>query len=389
MSTAARPSVRRRALLCLLALQVALGALVVTTSARAEVGVEVHITHGGLPRAYRLYVPAAAAAVPRPAVVIALHGLNGTPSGMQTKTGLDSLANEYGFVTAYPSGRGGSWNAGTCCGTSAANQVDDVGFLAAVIADIRLKVPRLGRVFVTGFSTGGMMAYRFACSRPGLVTAIAPVAATLVSACAPTQPVHVLSVNGRGDATVPYAGTAYSTWLGSALPAAPRTTGRWERSNRCTGLPTETTSGPVVRRSYATCAGGSTVRFASLADTGHRWPTAEDGYAATQEIWRYFSTLSPAVAGTTPTTTLTTRTTASRVVTTDSVTITGRVTGRYDVVLDAPVAVDVLTAGTWRTVSGTRTNLDGRFRITLRVTPTTQLRMRYMGAGVSSAAIPG
>ena len=55
-----------------------------------------------------------------------------------------------------------AWNVGNgCCGIAPATGVDDVDFIAKVMADIGKDLPYdKTRVYATGMSTGGLMAYR-------------------------------------------------------------------------------------------------------------------------------------------------------------------------------------------------------------------------------------
>jgi hypothetical protein len=64
-------------------------------------------------------------------------------------------------VVAYPDSVGGTWNAGgDCCGRPARERIDDVGVIAAAIGDINMNVGvDPARVYATGISNSGMMAY--------------------------------------------------------------------------------------------------------------------------------------------------------------------------------------------------------------------------------------
>ena len=189
--------------------------------------VEQPTTHGVLARRYVLQ-PATFGTGPRPLLVV-LHGRYQTPQSAMTQTGLGPLARRRGFVVAFPSAVGGGWNAGTCCSDGASGRIPDVDFLDRVIADVAERTPvDRRRIFLTGFSNGGMMAYRFACERASSVTAIAVVAGgqtatpdhadALPQQCRPAHPVALLHVHGALDRVVPYAGGVVA---GSASRVAP------------------------------------------------------------------------------------------------------------------------------------------------------------------------
>src|SRR4051794_1096726 len=139
-----------------------------------------------------------------------LHGLQTTASWMELR-GTDVGAAAAGALVAYPEGIGMSWNSGTCCGAAYTAGLDDVGFLDAIIADVkaRMKVDE-GRVAIGGASDGGVMSYRYACERSGTVKALFIVASVNLEGCAPTQPVSLMHIHGQADPTIPYLGSAYS-----------------------------------------------------------------------------------------------------------------------------------------------------------------------------------
>src|SRR5690606_21164450 len=79
-------------------------------------------------------------------LVIALHGGGSTPRGMLHFTRLIDAADRHRFAVLFPAGSGPSpefltWNAGRCCGHAARRQVDDVGFLDALLDDALSRWP--------------------------------------------------------------------------------------------------------------------------------------------------------------------------------------------------------------------------------------------------------
>lgn len=99
-----------------------------------------HFTHAGRRRDYLVHLPASAIGRAAP-VVIALHGGGGDMDQMAAAYGLVEKAEAAGFVLVAPSGTSrlpsgilATWNAGACCGRAAAQKVDDVGFIRAVVA---------------------------------------------------------------------------------------------------------------------------------------------------------------------------------------------------------------------------------------------------------------
>jgi polyhydroxybutyrate depolymerase len=227
------------------------------------------VESGGLQRSYALYVPASG---PDPApLVLVLHGAFGSAKHSQEYYGWDAAAERYGFVVAYAEGLGRTWAAGGgCCGRPGRDQVDDVGFLTAVVADVSRRVAiDPDRIYAAGMSNGGMMAYRLACDT-AIFAAVAAVAATLAGECPSPAPVSVLHIHGTEDDIIRYDG-------GPGL-AADHVTGppivslvdMWRAVDGC-DAPREVTEG-VVTTSSAECPGGRSVVLVTVAGAGHQWP---------------------------------------------------------------------------------------------------------------------
>lgn len=172
------------------------------------------VRHDGLVRSWLEYVPERTAS--RPALVIVLHGSNGDASdGLRlTHDRFNELADEDGFVVVYPDGYRRYWNGCRASAAYPANRedIDDVGFLRALIAAMEEKHGvDPSRVFVTGISNGGHMAYRMGLEAPEAVAAIAAVVASLpiesnFDCVARGEPVATLIMNGTEDPFNPFGG---------------------------------------------------------------------------------------------------------------------------------------------------------------------------------------
>lgn len=273
------------------------------------------LTHGGRTRLYRLHVPASYRA-DRPApLLVALHGGGGSMDymGRDDYYGLLSLAERTGQVLLLPngvsrlrSGKLATWNAGDCCGTARDDQVDDVGYIRAVVERVQGQLNiDARRIRATGMSNGAMMAYRLACELPGVFSAIAAVAGTdNTRSCTPTQPVSVLHIHARNDSHVLYEGgagpDAVDRTLINDFRSVPDTVARWVERNRCAPAPQRVLEkeGAWCER-YAPCAGGAQVQLCVTAAGGHSWPGGHKprGEAPTRAIdanelmWDFFSRL--------------------------------------------------------------------------------------------------
>jgi len=239
------------------------------------------VTVGGLQRTYLVHVPAG---IEQPnGLVINLHGAGMTGGQQAAMTNYNAIADQHGFVVAYPDGVDFSWADGRGASVPDRQGVDDVGFLVALVDRLtdEFGIDR-GRVFATGMSAGAFMANRLACERADVVAAIAPIAGTLGTTfpCAPSRPVSVLAVHGTGDQVVPFNG---GPMLGRGGPSdivsAPALAQRWRELDGCPA-PVEDSPAPAVHRLTASgCADGTEVAFVHVDGGGHTWLDASPASA--------------------------------------------------------------------------------------------------------------
>jgi polyhydroxybutyrate depolymerase len=221
-------------------------------------------------------------------LVVVLHGGFGPVAQARLAYGWDAKADAARFVVAYPNGLDKAWNAGTCCGRPQRDGVDDVKFLDAVIDDVTKAegiVP--DRVYATGISNGGMMAYRLACERPGKVAAIGPVAASMTVSCEQPQPrpTAVMHIHGLDDRNVLFAGGVGTKGVAKdSRPSIPSVIERWRAIDGCTGPPVTATAGAVTTVTSAPCAAGTEVVLVTVAGAGHQWPGSAPPPAAARRV---------------------------------------------------------------------------------------------------------
>ena len=236
----------------------------------------------GKKRSYSLYRPALRKGEKAPLMIV-LHGGLGNAGTAEENTGMNAVAAGNKFFVAYPEGTGGrigkmrdrrTWNAGRCCGPAVRRNVDDVGFISAMIDDIAAGHPiDLTRVYVTGMSNGAMMAYRLACEIPEKLAAIIPVAGTLaVNDCSKAKEVPVLHIHGDRDTHVPIeGGRGEESATSVEHRSVPETMALITAARRCSGSKTEALSDSVERTTYR-CAEGGPVELLIIKGCGHVWP---------------------------------------------------------------------------------------------------------------------
>lgn len=284
---------------------------------------EFTVQHGSLTRSYLVRVPPQVAQQGPLPVVLNFHGGGGNARAEKAYTRMDESADREGYIAVYPNGTGAlrdrllTWNAGTCCGSAAAQRVDDVGFVLALLDDLanRTRVDAT-RVYATGLSNGSMMAYRVAAEAPQRIAAVAGVAGAMtLPRFAPKLAVPVMHIHSINDQRALYDGG-----LG---PAFPMTNSRvfhssvdsmlkkWVSHNGCVPEAEVTArvhggnQGPdaghvATRYRYAPCRDGVEVVHWQLAGPGHVWPGGQRDYLtsflgastgvidANAEIWRFF-----------------------------------------------------------------------------------------------------
>ena len=163
---------------------------------------------GASERSYEIDLPAQRESARALPVVIVFHGGGGSADSVRRQSRMSMKGAAEGFVVVYPQGSGGiagnlrTWNAGTCCGHAMQQRIDEIAFVAALLDDLQTTVAvDRARIYATGISNGGMMAYEVACSLAERIAAIAVVAGemTALDRCRPSRPVPVLVIHGSAD----------------------------------------------------------------------------------------------------------------------------------------------------------------------------------------------
>lgn len=238
------------------------------------------LVYAGIERKYILHIPAGYNAARPTPLVLAFHGIGLNAEEMIRISRLSEQADTSGFIVVYPNGTGESksWNGGHCCGEAAKNNVDDVGFVRALIDDLAALINiDPGRVYATGFSNGAIMVYRLACELSDRIAAIGPVAATQIlddqKACHPARSVPVIHFHGTADRLNPYDGG--TTSAGFKFVSVKDAIGFWAEKNACPAPLQRKESGTIEHDVYAPCAYKSAIELYSIIGGEHAWPGGE------------------------------------------------------------------------------------------------------------------
>lgn len=243
------------------------------------------VTHDGRQRRYLVHVPRGHDGTRPLPVVLGFHGGGGRAESFRTLSRLNEAADRHGFLVVYPEGTGRwrnilTFNAGRCCGYAMEHEIDDVGFVRALLDELpRRYAVDARRIYATGMSNGAMLCYRLACELSERIAAIAPVAGAMaVDGPVPARPVPVLHVHGRRDTFAPFEG-GKGPLGGTPHQPVPDTLAWWVKVNRCGTTPAEVTEGDAFRRErYLPPEGapGAPVVLYLLPDGGHTWPGGVD-----------------------------------------------------------------------------------------------------------------
>lgn len=258
---------------------------------------------GGADRSYILHVPENARPDKPLPVVVMIHGAGGDAERARLASGFDDYSDADQFIVVYPNGTQAadvpgefSWNAGACCGEPQRTKVDDVAFISAVLDEVAAQHPvDPSRIYLTGFSNGGMLSYRLSCELGDRFAGIAVVGGALnLSVCAAPVPMNVLIVHGISDQTVPYDGgesnertaSRFGQWENVSVADS---AGFWRDRNGCERKPRTTIEGPIATDSYVGCVDDRMLEVVSITGGTHSWPRLDtQGYDASASIVSFF-----------------------------------------------------------------------------------------------------
>jgi polyhydroxybutyrate depolymerase len=260
------------------------------------------INVNGVNRSYILYVPSTYTAESSMPLVFNFHGLGSNAFEQMVYGDFRPLAEEHGFIIAHPNGTTflgfTHWNVG---GFTAGSPADDVGFTEALLAEIQSDYNiDNNRIYATGMSNGGYMAFLLGCQMNDTFAAIASVTGTMTidtyDECIPNAPMPVLQIHGTADETVSYEGT--ETWNKSI----PDVLSYWVGVNNCNPTPSITRVPDlnpndddfVDHYVYSGGDNGTVVEHYKINNGTHSWPGTSVGVAnrtinASNLVWEFFS----------------------------------------------------------------------------------------------------
>jgi polyhydroxybutyrate depolymerase len=227
-------------------------------------------------------------------LVISYHGAGSSFDEQELVSGMDLLAEEYGFIAVYPQASPDNDNVWQLLTEMAGSE--DFVFTRQMVTYLEEKLtidPQ--RIYATGFSNGGGMVDLLACSMADKFAAVAPVAGSYIywATCEPSRPVPVIAFHGTADSAVSYQGSGFSI---------PSWAAGWAERNGCDPQPTTTIPEEKVSLdTWQRCENDAEVAIYTIEGGEHVWPGSPlwvnvrklEGYPqainASQLIWEFFT----------------------------------------------------------------------------------------------------
>jgi polyhydroxybutyrate depolymerase len=234
----------------------------------------------GLTRTFQMHFPPDYDGTIELPLIIAMHGGFGNGPQLENQSQISVKADEENFIVVYPEGVQGflnirTWNGGECCGYAVENNIDDVGFIDALLDSLQANyaIDSL-RVYATGMSNGGFMAYRLACELSHRIAAIAPVAASMaLDVCSPLNKVPIIHFHSYLDNNIPFEGGVGSGFSNHYNPPLDSVLNVWGEINNCE-LTNDTVSDlfEYTHIVWGDCECDYSIEYYITYDGGHSWP---------------------------------------------------------------------------------------------------------------------
>lgn len=210
-------------------------------------------------------------------LLISLHGMNQDAAYQSNQANYQAVADTAKFVVVYPDGINKGWDLGG---------MKDINFILDIIDEMvkRHSIDR-NRVYLSGFSMGGMMTYYAMTKIADKIAAFAPVSGYNMGGpnATSSRPIPILHVHGTGDDVCTYS------------PVMSHVTA-WAQRNKCNMTPETITPYPkgsstsnATMYRYKNGLDGVEVAHIAMPGKGH-WHSNDPVVVMTnKEIWNFCS----------------------------------------------------------------------------------------------------
>ena len=246
------------------------------------------IVHDGFNREFVLYIPNSYDGTSSVPLMFNFHGFGGSASNYMLEADMRSLAEADTFILIYPQGSCldglSHWNACPLGGDNKSN-ADDFGFIESMITEISSHYNvDMERIYATGYSNGGMMAYGLANYKSDLIAAVASVSGVMLD-CTGTKshPMPVVHLHGTSDDVFPYNGSSDYNSVQSTLD-------HWINFNNTVLTPTVTSDNNIEHYVYNQGDRSVSVEHYKFIGGDHVWFSATYHDQSTSDlVWNFVS----------------------------------------------------------------------------------------------------
>ena len=201
-------------------------------------------------------------------LIIQMHGMNQDAPYQQNAAKWEPIADTARFVVVFPNGQNKAWDIGGD---------KDINFLKAIINEMYNKYGiDKNRVYVSGFSMGGMMSYHAANKMGDMIAAIAPVSGG-GGVNSPKRAMPIMHTHGTSDDVVNYNSTV-NTLKG------------WVSAQKCSSSSKVTKPYPSSKPGSAAslevwsgCKDNVEVRLLTIAGKGH-WYSMDEAVSVNTSV---------------------------------------------------------------------------------------------------------
>lgn len=264
------------------------------------------IDHEGLERTYFVHLPASYNTSISYPLIFAMHGggLLGY-KGIEGQSQLSQLSDSENFIVVYPEGLKTlgfrTWNAGDCCPSATLLETDDIGFINSLLDKLKIELSiNSKKVYATGFSNGGQMAYKLANRFPNKFAAVSAVAGVLQDfPFNPSRKVPIIHFHSYQDLTAPYnGGLSNAPNINNNFPSVDSTMRIIANNYNCSLIKktifSNTNTYDFFR--YSDCDNNVRIELYVSQDGGHTWPGGKaltnneitNHFNASSIMWEFF-----------------------------------------------------------------------------------------------------
>lgn len=260
----------------------------------------------GIERTFFVHLPERYSATVFYPLLFAMHG-GGTLSykGVEGQSQLSELSDVENFIVIYPEGLEQfgfrTWNAGDCCPSATILGTDDVGFINALLEVLKTELSiNSKKVYASGFSNGGQLAYKLANIYPNKFAAVSSIAGVLQDfPYNPIRKVPIIHFHSYQDSTAPYyGGFSDAAFINFEFPSLDSTLLLIANDYNC-GLIKQTVFSNANTYDffrYSDCDDNVQIELYVSHDGGHTWPGGQafpnmaitNHFDASSLMWEFF-----------------------------------------------------------------------------------------------------